>query len=154
MQVHWSMVVMNTAINWNMPHTGTEALTSICSGTRTSQLKGLEESIITCGTYKPATSDKPPRHRRQRDHADGATSISQDSRICLRRLLIPRADTHSDRRHCDTPQMRYFPLGGTSWSLPSGTSLFNLYVALSRSSGKSTIRMLRDFDERIFHGMP
>ena len=33
---------------------------------------------------------------------------------------------------------------------PRGTiSLFNLYVALSRSSGRSTIRLLRDFDERI-----
>ena len=34
---------------------------------------------------------------------------------------------------------------------PSGTlSLFNLYVALSRSSGRSTIRLLRDFDETLF----
>ncbi|PSS08934.1 hypothetical protein PHLCEN_2v3424, partial [Hermanssonia centrifuga] len=34
---------------------------------------------------------------------------------------------------------------------PSGTlSLFNLYVALSRSSGRQTIRLLRDFDEKLF----
>jgi hypothetical protein len=34
---------------------------------------------------------------------------------------------------------------------PTGTlSLFNLYVALSRSSGRSTIRLLRDFDESQF----
>jgi hypothetical protein len=34
---------------------------------------------------------------------------------------------------------------------PSGTlTLFNLYVALSRSSGRDTIRLLRDFDERLF----
>ena len=33
---------------------------------------------------------------------------------------------------------------------PRGTiSLFNLYVALSRSSGRSTIRLLRDFDARV-----
>ena len=31
-----------------------------------------------------------------------------------------------------------------------GLSLFNLYVALSRSSGRSTIRLLRDFDDEIF----
>ena len=31
-----------------------------------------------------------------------------------------------------------------------GLSLFNLYVALSRSSGKSTIRLLRDFDAKVF----
>jgi hypothetical protein len=34
---------------------------------------------------------------------------------------------------------------------PTGTlSLFNLYVALSRSSGRSTIILLRDFDQRMF----
>jgi len=32
----------------------------------------------------------------------------------------------------------------------SGLSLFNLYVALSRSSGRSTIRLLRDFDDSTF----
>ena len=34
---------------------------------------------------------------------------------------------------------------------PTGTlSLFNLYVALSRSSGRSSIRLLRDFDDSLF----
>ena len=32
----------------------------------------------------------------------------------------------------------------------SGLSLFNLYVALSRSSGRNTIRLLRDFDDKTF----
>ena len=32
----------------------------------------------------------------------------------------------------------------------SGLSLFNLYVALSRSSGRDTIRLLRDFDDGMF----
>ena len=32
----------------------------------------------------------------------------------------------------------------------SGLSLFNLYVALSRSSGRNTIRLLRDFDDKMF----
>lgn len=32
----------------------------------------------------------------------------------------------------------------------SGLTLFNLYVALSRSSGRDTIRLLRDFDEDTF----
>jgi hypothetical protein len=36
-------------------------------------------------------------------------------------------------------------------SQPSGTlSLFNLYVALSWSSGCSTIQLLRDFDDNLF----
>ncbi len=33
---------------------------------------------------------------------------------------------------------------------PAKLSLFNLYVALSRSSGRQTIRLLRDFDPRLF----
>ena len=34
---------------------------------------------------------------------------------------------------------------------PSGTlTLFNLYVALSRSSGRDTIRLLQDFDDNMF----
>ena len=36
-------------------------------------------------------------------------------------------------------------------SPPSGTlNLFNLYVALSRSSGRESIRLLRDFDSKLF----
>ncbi|KAJ7867675.1 hypothetical protein B0H14DRAFT_2730641, partial [Mycena olivaceomarginata] len=36
-------------------------------------------------------------------------------------------------------------------SPPSGTlSLFNLYVALSRSSGHESIRLLRDFNDELF----
>ena len=31
-----------------------------------------------------------------------------------------------------------------------GLSLFNLYVALSHSSGRATIRILRDFEDRQF----
>ena len=35
--------------------------------------------------------------------------------------------------------------------LPAGTlSLFNFYVALSRSSGRETICLLRDFDDMLF----
>ncbi|KAI5991325.1 hypothetical protein EDC04DRAFT_2812310, partial [Pisolithus marmoratus] len=35
-------------------------------------------------------------------------------------------------------------------SLFGTLNLFNLYVALSRSSGHDTIHLLRDFDERLF----
>ncbi|KAJ6567689.1 hypothetical protein DFH09DRAFT_918571 [Mycena vulgaris] len=31
-----------------------------------------------------------------------------------------------------------------------GLSLFNLYVALPKSSGRGTIRLLQDFDEEMF----
>jgi hypothetical protein len=32
----------------------------------------------------------------------------------------------------------------------SGLPLFNLYVLLSRSSGRNAIRLLRDFEDKIF----
>ena len=36
-------------------------------------------------------------------------------------------------------------------SPPTGTlSLFNLYVVLSRSSGRASIRLLHDFDDKLF----
>jgi hypothetical protein len=41
---------------------------------------------------------------------------------------------------------RQFPITPASGLL----TLFNVYVALSRSAGRSTIRLLRDFDEQIF----
>lgn len=31
-----------------------------------------------------------------------------------------------------------------------GLSLFNLYIALSQSRGRSSIRLLRDFDDKVF----
>ncbi|KIO11588.1 hypothetical protein M404DRAFT_126572, partial [Pisolithus tinctorius Marx 270] len=31
-----------------------------------------------------------------------------------------------------------------------GLNLFNLYVALSRSSGQDTIRLLHEFDNKVF----
>ncbi|KAI9463712.1 hypothetical protein BJY52DRAFT_1115305, partial [Lactarius psammicola] len=38
---------------------------------------------------------------------------------------------------------------------PSGSlSGFNAYVALSRSRGRATIRLLRDFDEKLFTTHP
>jgi ATP-dependent exoDNAse (exonuclease V) alpha subunit len=39
--------------------------------------------------------------------------------------------------------------------LPSGgLTPFNAYVALSRSSGQSTIQLLRDFDDSLFQQTP
>ncbi len=39
--------------------------------------------------------------------------------------------------------------------VPSGyITPFNAYVALSRSSGRETIRLLRDFDDKIFTTLP
>ena len=38
---------------------------------------------------------------------------------------------------------------------PSGSLTgFNAYVALSRSRGRNTIRLLRDFDEKLFTSHP
>ena len=48
-----------------------------------------------------------------------------------------------------TPSLPYLIIDITS--PPTGTlSLFNLYVALSRSSGRASIRLLRNFDDKLF----
>ena len=45
--------------------------------------------------------------------------------------------THENKRYSTTPPTR-------------GLKLFNLYVALSQSSGRSTIRLLWDFNDGLF----
>jgi hypothetical protein len=41
-------------------------------------------------------------------------------------------------------------LGRNFDAQPGGLSLFNLYVALSRSRGRDTVRLLRDFNDEDF----
>ena len=43
-----------------------------------------------------------------------------------------------------------FPDGHVLTLVAGGLSLFNLYVALFRSSGQSTIRLLRDLNVKVF----
>ena len=49
-----------------------------------------------------------------------------------------------------TDKRLLFANGHVLTLVEGGLSLFNLYVALSRSSGRSTIRLLRDFDVKVF----
>ena len=61
---------------------------------------------------------------------------------------ITRADSFTDYR----TQGQTIPYVVIDIAPPptSGLSLFNLYVSLSRSSGRETIRLLRDFDDAMF----
>ena len=62
-----------------------------------------------------------------------AQAISNGTIICVHRLSVPGADVIVDTAR--PPKDRL--------------TLFNLYVVLSRSSGRDTIRLLRDFDDEV-----
>lgn len=62
-------------------------------------------------------------------------------------VQVVENDGNQPRR---TVKWRQFPVTAAYAFTDRSLSLFNLYVALSRSSGKSTIRLLRDFDAKVF----
>ncbi|OCH86552.1 hypothetical protein OBBRIDRAFT_737823 [Obba rivulosa] len=53
--------------------------------------------------------------------------------------------------YCSLGQTIPYVLVDIATPPPLGTlSLFSLYIVLSRSSGRSTIRLLRNFDDKLF----
>ncbi|KIK29095.1 hypothetical protein PISMIDRAFT_89895 [Pisolithus microcarpus 441] len=107
--------------------------------TRTSQLPGLEASVIpvvpVCKTYGI-------RYK-------GAQGVDVTRRV--RRLQYPVTAAYIAGQTPSSPRKTISHVVVDIARLPtSGLNLFNLYVALSRSSGCATIRLLRDFDEKLF----
>jgi hypothetical protein len=107
--------------------------------TRATQLKDLEESVIpvepmartfriNCNTREGKTMTRTVRrHQFPMTAAYGFTDYRAQGQT-IPSVIVDIA----------TP--------------PTGAlTLFNLYVALSRSSGRSTIRLLRDFEDKLFH---
>ena len=68
--------------------------------------------------------------------------------VCRRQFPMTLAYAFTDYRS----QGQTIPFVMVDIATPptGGLSLFNLYVALSRSSGRLTIRLLRDFDNTTF----
>lgn len=109
--------------------------------TRATQLEGLEEAVMP---VEPATI-KFQIKVKQRVNGKMTTIIQT---ITRKQFPITAAYTFTNYR--SQGQTIPYVIVDIA-SPPSGTlSLFNLYVALSRSSEQQTIRLLRDFDERIF----
>ena len=106
--------------------------------TRASQLDGLDESVIP---VEVATTTMKIKVETEAGRVVTRT-------VQRRQFPITAAYAFTDYR--SQGQRIPYVLVDIA-SPPSGTlDLFNLYVALSRSSGRETIRLLRDFDEDLF----
>jgi hypothetical protein len=106
--------------------------------TRTGQLRGLGESVIP---LEPRTSNIQIQV-----HENNKTLWRTVQR---RQFPVTAAYAFTDYRS----QGQTIPhvIVDIRTPPPPGTlTLFNLYVALSRSSGRSTIRLLSNFDDKIF----
>ena len=103
------------------------------SRTRAATLPHLEEGVIPI----------------QRVSCHMQIKVNGKSRTVIRtQFPITGADSFTDYR----AQGQTIPYVIIDIAPPptSGLSLFNLYVSLSRSSGRETIRLLRDFDDEMF----
>ena len=105
--------------------------------TRARKLEGLEECVIP---IEP-TSTKYHINVLMEDRKKGRRTFER------RQFPITAAYAFTDYRSQGQTLPYVFVDIATP---PTGTlSLFNLYVALSRSSGRDTIRLLRDFDDKM-----
>jgi ATP-dependent exoDNAse (exonuclease V) alpha subunit len=105
--------------------------------TRATRLEGLEERTIPL---------EPSMAKYRIKLATGTKMVTRT--ITRRQFSITPAYAFTDYRS----QGQTIPYVIVDIAkLPSGTlSLFNLYVALSRSSGRGTIRLLREFEDSTF----
>jgi hypothetical protein len=105
--------------------------------TRASQLKGLDESVIPI---------EPITRTFRVDVLEKGTKLTRT--ISRKQLPITPAYASTDYRA--QGQTIGHVLVDIATPPTGGLNLFNLYVALSRSSGRETIRLLRDFDQKHF----
>ena len=106
--------------------------------TRATQLEGLDKNVIP---VQVATHNFQIKVQQV-----SGKYIKQSVRQCQFPMTL--AYTFTDYQ--SQGQMIPFVMVDIAILPTGGLSLFNLYVALSRSSGRSTIRLLRDFDNTTF----
>ena len=108
------------------------------SRTRATTLMGLEEGVIP---IEPVLT----RYRIQTQTKSGDTVQKT-----VRRRQFPMTAAYAFTDYRSQGQTLWYVIVDIA-SPPTGTlTLFNLYVALSRSSGRDSIRLLRDFDDNLF----
>jgi hypothetical protein len=108
--------------------------------TRASTLEGLQDGVIP---IEPVTST----FRVKMTSDEGKTSYQT-----IRRKQFPIAAGYAFTDYRAQGQTLSFVIVDIA-TPPTGTlTLFNLYVALSRSRGRASIRLLRDFDDKLFRG--
>ncbi|KAJ3008597.1 hypothetical protein NUW54_g3090 [Trametes sanguinea] len=108
--------------------------------TRATRLEGLEERVIPV---------EPVRATMQIQVKPRGSSKSVRRSVQRRQFPITGAYAFTDYQS----QGQTIPYVIVDLQTPPGgrrLTLFNLYVALSRSHGRDTIRILRDFDENLF----
>ncbi|CAK5266163.1 unnamed protein product [Mycena citricolor] len=106
--------------------------------TRAAQLSGLPSGVLPIQPAKTTYLVK--------SWLSGGTSVNKT--ITRRQYPLTGAYAFTDYRSQGQTLKRVI----VDIAMPptGGLSLFNVYVALSRSSGRETIRLLRDFDNRTF----
>ncbi|TFK81671.1 hypothetical protein K466DRAFT_501746 [Polyporus arcularius HHB13444] len=107
--------------------------------TRASQLEGLEAAVVPV----------EPIESRMQIEVSYAGKPPMKRSVRRRQFPITAAYAFTDYRS----QGQTIPAVIVDIMSPPGPkplSLFNLYVALSRSSGRETIRLQRDFEDRPF----
>lgn len=106
--------------------------------TRTSQLPGLEPSVIPVEAV----------HKSYTIRYSASTGQPVTRRV--RRQQYPMTPAYAFTDYRSQGQTIPHVLVDIARPPTGGLNLFNLYVALSRSSGRESIRLLRDFDEKLF----
>jgi hypothetical protein len=106
--------------------------------TRASQLEGLGENVIPVEAIETTM--------------DITVSIDKNKNVrrTVRRRQFPITAAYGFTDYRSQGQTILYAIVDIANPPHGALSLFNLYVALSRSSGRSTIRLLRDFDEKVF----
>ncbi|KAI5989031.1 hypothetical protein EDD15DRAFT_2285989 [Pisolithus albus] len=105
--------------------------------TRTSKLSNLQESVIP---IEPAT-----RTFRIKVKENGNNVVRT-----VRRQQFPMTAAYAFTDYRSQGQTLPCVIVDIATPPSGGLNLFNLYVALSRSTGRHHIRLLRDFDATIF----
>ena len=106
--------------------------------TRATQLTGLEECVI------------PIKPRTQTFRVKCKQSNGQQMTKTVKWCQFPMTAAYAFTDYCSQGQTIPYVLVDIATPPTRGLNLFNLYVALSRSSSRSTIRLLHDFDEKLF----
>jgi hypothetical protein len=106
--------------------------------TRATQLEGLDESIIP---VQMATRSFQIKVRKP-----GGNYVTRT----VRRRQFPMTAAYAFTDYRSQGQTIPYVIVDIATPPTSGLDLFNLYVALSRSSGRSSIWLLRDFDDELF----
>ncbi|PSS37626.1 hypothetical protein PHLCEN_2v553 [Hermanssonia centrifuga] len=140
--------IVNIILHPDEPPMGDEAIVQLkylplyllvkMTRTRASRLEGLEEGVVPV----------EPKQTTMRIVFKKGPLKGKSRTIRRRQFPVTPAYAFTDYR----AQGQTIPFVVVDIASPpyGKLSLFNLYVALSRSSGRETIRLLRDFDDRLF----